>query len=123
MNPEEPIREYAGDRLFTYQATFIALAIGVALAAIIGLLLLSLRQPLVTTTSGGIIWSFGMFMLPLAGLLTVIILAWSVFRLPVVLARRRGIILDPNVWPWTGAVAVAVLVIAAFSVAILLGVI
>jgi hypothetical protein len=120
-DPREPVLR--GDRPATYRLTFACLTVGVILSTVVGLLLLSLRQPLTTNASGGVNWSLGILMLPLAGLVSVAILAWSVFYLPVVLARRRGIVLDPQVWPMTGAVAVGVLVVVGFIVAIMVGVI
>lgn len=118
--PDEPILR--GDRAFTYRVTFFCLAIGVVVAAIVGIVLLSLRQPL-TATGGNVNWSLGAFMVPLAGFMSVAILALSVFYLPVVVARRTGFVLDPQVWPATGALAVGILVIVGFVGAILLGVI
>lgn len=117
---QEP--EYRGNRPYTYLVTFISLAIGLAAAAIVGLAILALRQPLIAM-SGGAPVSVGSFMIPLAGLLSVVILIWSVFFLPVRFANRRGIVLDPEVWPATGAVAIGVLVILVFAVAILFGLI
>ncbi len=111
------------DRVFTYRATFISLSIGVIVAVLVGLILLSLRQPLATDDKGNVIWSFGMFMLPLAGLVSTVILGVSVFYLPVVLARRRDVALDPQVWPVTGAAAVGVIVVIAFFAAMFAGII
>ena len=116
----EPLR---GDRAFTYRVTFACLTLGVIVSVAVGLLLFSLRQPLATNAQGSVIWSAGAFMVPLAGFASVVILAWSVFYLPVVLARRRGVVLDPQVWPATGAVAVGILVVAGFVAAILFGII
>src|SRR5258708_26207620 len=115
--------ELRGDRPNTYRITFICLAIGVGISAVVGLLLLSLRQPLSVSNTGSVTLSVGAFMIPLAGLISIAILIWSVFFLPVSMARRWGILLDPNVWPATGAIAVGVLVVIAFMAGILLGVI
>ncbi len=112
-----------GDRVFTYRATFISLSVGLVLAVLVGLILLSLRQPLATDERGNVVWSLGMFMLPLAGLISTVILGVSVFYLPVVLARRQGVVLDPQVWPVTGAAAVGVIVVIAFIAAIFAGII
>jgi len=112
-----------GDRLLTLRVTFVSLFIGVVGAVLVGLILLSLRQPLTPDTKGQVSWSIGAFMVPAAGLVSALILAWSVFFLPVTLARRQGIVLDPQVWPVTGAIAVAVLLIVAFAGAIMFGVI
>ncbi len=119
-NPEPDPR---GDRAFTYRVTFISLSVGLILAVLVGLILLSLRQPPTTDEKGSVIWSLGMFMLPLAGLLSTVILGMSVFYLPVVLARRQGMILDPQIWPATGAAAVGVIVVIAFVAAIFAGII
>ena len=115
--------ELHGDRAFTYRVTFACLTVGVIASVAVGLLLLSLRQPVVTNAQGAVVWSAGVLMVPLAGLASVAILAWSVFFLPVMLARRRGVVLDPQVWPATGAIAVGVLVVVAFIAAILFGII
>ena len=117
MNEQPELR---GDRLYTYKVTFISLGLGLAVAAVIGFVLLSLSRPLTGTNQAGT-FSPGSIMLPLAGLLCMIILAWSVFSLPVRIARRRNVILDPQVWPATGVVALSITVIAAFFAAILLG--
>ncbi len=119
MNREPPILR--GDRAFTYRVTFVCLTVGVIASVAVGLLLFSLRQPLATNAQGGVVWTAGAFMVPLAGLASVVILAWSVFYLPVVLARRRGVVLDPDVWPTTGATAVGILVVVGFVAAILFG--
>ncbi|HLY24751.1 MAG TPA: hypothetical protein VKQ72_00335 [Aggregatilineales bacterium] len=115
---EQP--EFRGDRLFTYKATFVSLVIGLVAAAAIGFALVSLSHPL-TASKEGVSFSPGAFMLPLAGLLCMIILAWSVFSLPVRMARRQNVVLDPHVWPATGVVALSVVVMGAFFGAILLG--
>ena len=122
LSDEPDERIFRGDRTFTYRVTFLCLAIGIVLSAVVGVVLLSLRQPL-TATGGTVNWSPGAFMVPLAGFLSVAILALSVFYLPVVVARRTGFVLDPQVWPATGAVAIGILVVIGFVGAILLGVI
>src|SRR5258706_15584355 len=119
--PDPPVMR--GDRPFTYRVTFVSLFVGILAAVIVGLILLSLRQPLTTDASGAINWSFGAFMIPAAMLISALILGWSVFFLPITLARRQGIVLDPQVWPTTGAVAVGVLLIIGFVGAIFFGVI
>jgi hypothetical protein len=122
--PDTPAPEgYYVDTRATYLFTFVSLAIGVVIAAAVGLLLTSLRQPLIADAEGNVAFSLGAIMGPLAALLVVAILAWAVFRLPIWFARRRGIILDPDVWPWTGAVGVGVVAVLGFVGAILLGVI
>jgi hypothetical protein len=113
--------ELHGDRPYTIRATFISLAIGLAIATVVALILVSLRQP-PTLGDKGVQWSAGAFMVPLAGLLSVGILAWSVFFLPIALARRQGMVLDPNIWPATGVVALTVIVIVGFIGAIMIGI-
>ncbi len=113
--------ELHGDRAYTIRITFISLAIGLAIAAVVGLILISLRQPL-TVNNNNVNWTFGAFMLPLAGLLSMAILAWSVFFLPVALARRQDMILDPQIWPATGVVALTVIIIALFVGAMIVGI-
>src|SRR5262249_30797876 len=106
--------ELRGDRPNTYRITFICVAIGVGISAVVWLVVLSLRQPLSVSSTGSVMLSIGAFMIPLAGLISIAILIWSVFFLPMTMARRWGILLDPNVWPATGAIAVGVLVVIAF---------
>ena len=119
--PREPVLR--GDRAYTFRITFVCLAVGIVISVVVGLILLSLRQPLTTNPNGSVIWSLGAFMIPAAGLASVTILAWSVFYLPLALARRQSIVLDPQVWPMTGAVTIGVLVILGFTAAIMLGLI
>ena len=112
-----------GDRPFTLRVTFVSLFVGVLATVIIGAILVSLHQPLKTDTEGGVTWSLGALAIPAAMLASILILGWSVFFLPVTLARRQGVVLDPQVWPATGAVAVGVILIVAFAGAILFGLI
>ncbi|MFN8418570.1 MAG: hypothetical protein U0528_04885 [Anaerolineae bacterium] len=122
--PQETSSGVYVDSAQTYRLTFISLAIGLIIAIPIGLLLLSLRQPLTTDSStGSVQFSLGALMLPAAALSVVLILAWAVFRLPVRLAQRQNIILDPEVWPWTGAVSLGILVVVGFVAAIFFGLI
>ena len=123
MSDEQRPPPLRGDRLFTYRVTFVSLFIGVVAALIIALILLSLRQPLTPDAKGEVNWSIGAFMIPAAMLISILILGWSVFFLPVTLARRQNIVLDPDVWPVTGAIAIGVLLAVAFAIAILMGVI
>jgi hypothetical protein len=120
---DEPTPNWRGDRPYTYRVTFISLVIGIVLALLISVVLLSFRQPITTNETGGVNWSLGAFMVPLAGILCMIILAWSVFSLPVRLAKRQGIILDPHVWPLTGSIAIGLIAIVGFFAAMLLGLI
>jgi hypothetical protein len=110
------------DTAQTYRLTFISLAIGLIIAVPLGLLLYSLRQPL-TANTDGVQFSWGALFLPLTAVVVIGILGWAVFRLPVRFAKRQGIILDPEVWPWTGAVALGVLTGIGFFGAIVLGLI
>jgi hypothetical protein len=121
LPPREPVLR--GDRAYTFRVTFICLAVGVIIAAVVALILLSLRQPLTTNPNGSVVWTLGVFMVPAAGLASITILAWSVFYLPLALARRQRVVLDPQVWPMTGAVVIGILVIVGFMAAILLGLI
>src|SRR5258708_1646411 len=66
--------------------------------------------------------TFGAFMLQLAGMLSMAILAWSLFFPPVALARRQDMILDPQMWPATGVVALTVIIIALFVGAMVVGI-
>ena len=85
--------ELRGDRPNSYRITFLCLAIGIGISAVVGLVLLSLRQPLSVSNTGSVTLSIGAFMIPLAGLISIAILIWSVFFLPVSMARRWGILL------------------------------
>ena len=116
-------QELRGDRPGTYRVTFISLVIGMVISMLVGVLLLAIRQPLTADAAGKINWSAGAFMIPLAGLISTAILAWSVFFLPIRIARRLGILLDPNVWPATGAIVLGILVAILFVGAIMVGVI
>ena len=120
MNSES---ELHGNRAFTYTVTFLSLAIGAVLALVVGLALLSLRQPLTPDSTGNVTWSIGAFMIPLAGLSSAVILAWSVFGLPIRFAHRWNIDLDTEVWPATGVIALGILMVGIFVAAIALGVI
>ena len=106
------------DTRATYLLTFISLAIGVVIASIVGLIIFSLRQPLIADEQGRAAFSIGVIMVPLAAIAAVAILAWAVFQLPVWFAKRQGIILDPDVWPWTGAIGVGVVAVIGFVGAI-----
>lgn len=122
-SPKPPYEGVYVDTRATYLFTFISLAIGVVIAAIVGLLLFSLRQPLVADAQGRTSFSLGAIMVPLAAIAAVAILAWAVFQLPVWFAKRQGIILDPEVWPWTGAIGVGAVSVIGFVGAMFLGLI
>jgi hypothetical protein len=111
------------DRGFTIRVSIASLLVGLLIATPVGLILLALGQPATFDAEGGVEWSLRMLMLPLAAVVTVGILYWSIFRLPLRIARRRGIILDPDVWPWTGALMIGVVTIVGFIGLILAGVI
>jgi len=120
---DEQPSEWRGDRPYTLRVTFISLTIGIILSLILSLVLLAFRQPISANANGGVNWSFGAFMIPLAAILSMIILAWSIFSLPVRLAKRQGIVLDPQVWPITGAIAIGIITVIGFFAAIFFGLI
>jgi hypothetical protein len=123
QHPSPAPKQYAVDTRATYIATLASLLIGVIIAAVVGGLLFSLRQPLTTDAEGKVSFSLGAIMGPLAAAVTVLILAWAVFRLPIWFAKRQGVILDPEVWPWTGAVGVGIIAVLGFVGAMVLGII
>jgi hypothetical protein len=118
--PEAPLEI---DRGFTYRVTVASLIVGVFLAGIAALILFSLTRPLTADEQGNVNWSIGGILYPAAAVFVGVILFWSVFGLPLRVARRRGVILDPEIYPWTGAVLLGVFFIAAFVLAIVLGII
>ncbi|CAG0957483.1 hypothetical protein ANRL4_00463 [Anaerolineae bacterium] len=110
------------DRPFTYKVTVASLMVGVFLAGTSAWLLLSLLQlPTEQPTAGETVWSPTRFALPATFIVSGGILFWAIFGLPVRIAKRRGVILDPEVYPWTGAVLIGVIATIAFVVAILSG--
>ncbi|MCS6872359.1 MAG: hypothetical protein RML95_09870 [Anaerolineae bacterium] len=111
------------DRGFTYRVTVASLIVGVFLAGVAALILFSLVRPLTADERGNVNWSIGGILYPVAAVFVGTILFWSVFGLPLRVARRRGVILDPEVYPWTGAVLLGVLFIGAFVLAVLLRII
>ncbi|MBX3085120.1 MAG: hypothetical protein KF716_26035 [Anaerolineae bacterium] len=123
-SPDQPPSDgvYVDTRA-TYLYTFISLAIGVVIASVVGLLLFSLRQPMIADETGRATFSIGAIMVPLAAVVAIAILAWAVFQLPVWFAKRQGIILDPEVWPWTGALGVGAVAVIGFIGAIFLKII
>jgi heme/copper-type cytochrome/quinol oxidase subunit 2 len=121
-NQQPPNGVYVDTRA-TYVFTFISLTIGVIIAVIVGLIIFSLRQPLTADAQGNATFSIGAIMTPLAAVVAVAIVAWAVFQLPVWFAKRQGVILDPDVWPWTGAIGVGVVAIIGFVGAMFLGII
>lgn len=109
-----------GDRPYTIGITLLCLVIGVPIGASAGALLFSLSQPLSPAVNGQIAWSFSAVAFPLALLVAGGVMAWSIFILPVLLARRAGRILDPQIWPMMGVLVLTALVVVAFFVAIAL---
>jgi len=120
VNPDP---ERSVNRPFTFAVSFVSLLVGMILAALIGLPLLSLGQRVSADSTGNLTWSLGQLAYPLAAILTMLILSWSIFRLPLRIARRRGLLLDPVIWPITGAILLGVLIALGFVGAILLGLI
>ncbi len=112
-----------GDQPYTIRITILSLAIGLPIAILGGALLYSLSKPLAPDANGQVSWSFGAFAFPLALLLSGGVLAWSVFILPVILARRAERVLDPRIWPMMGVVSLAVLLTLAFVAGIVLNII
>lgn len=123
QHPSPAPEQYLVDTRATYVATIASLLIGVVIAIGVGGLLFSLRQPVATDVEGKVAFNVAAIMGPLAAAVTVLILAWAVFRLPIWFAKRQGVILDPEVWPWTGAVGVGIIAILGFVGAMVLGII
>lgn len=111
------------DRGFTYRVIVASLIVGVILAGVAALILFSIARPLTADEQGNVNWSLSGILFPAAAVIVGGILFWSVFGLPLRVARRRGVILDPEVYPWIGAVLIAALFSGAFVLAILLGII
>jgi len=111
-----------GERAYTIKLTILCLVIGIPLAAACGLLLYSLNQP-VTQVGGTVRFSFNSLGLPLAFVVSLLVFALTIFWLPVRIARRAGRILDPHIYPMMGVISVAVLLVAAFVLAITLNII
>jgi hypothetical protein len=120
QNAEAPLEI---DRGFTYRVTIASLIVGVLLAGVAALILFSLTRPLTADEQGNVNWSVSGILFPVAAVVVGGILFWSVFGLPLRVARRRGVILDPEIYPWIGAVLIAALFGVAFVLAILLGII
>jgi hypothetical protein len=111
------------DRGFTYRVTIASLVVGIAIAVVLGVVIYGLAQPSTVNAEGEVRWSAASLLFPLSFIVALGILFWSVFSLPVRIAKRRGVVLDPEVWPWTGAVIIGVIVVVGFVVAMLAGVI
>lgn len=119
LNPEGP----SIDRPFTYRVTVASLIVGFILTGIAAFILFNLSRPVSLNNAGEVQWSVQAFLMPVSAILCAAILFWSIFQLPVRIAKRVGVILDPEVWPWTGAVIAGVVFAVGFVFAILLGVI
>lgn len=120
QKPDEPKpNTYVGERPYTIAVTIVSLIIGLPAAVAAGLLLYSFNQP-ATQSGGQVNVTVNALAFPLALVVSGIILSISVFILPMRMARRTGHILDPNLYPMTGVVSVAALMIGAFVLAILL---
>jgi hypothetical protein len=121
QKPDEP-REYVGDRPYTIAATIVSLIIGLPAAVAAGLLLYGLNRPAIQS-GGQVNVTLNALAFPLALVVSGVILAGAVFVLPMRMAKRTGRVLDPNLYPMTGVISVAVLLIGAFVLAILLRII
>lgn len=111
------------DRPFTYRVTVASLIAGVILTGIAAFILFSISRPVTVNNEGEVQWSFQAFLMPVSAIICAVILFWSIFQLPVRIAKRVGVILDPEIWPWTGAVIAGVLFAVGFVAAIFLGII
>jgi hypothetical protein len=112
------------DTGFTYRVTVASLLVGCVVAALAAALIIGLGQPFAAADiEGKPVWSIRQIFLPIVFVVCGIILFYAVFNLPMRIAKRRGIVLDPEIYPWTGAVLVGVLAVVLFVGAILVGVI
>lgn len=118
-NADEPMV----DRGFTYRVTVASLVVGLIAAAVAALILFGIARPISLSEQGEVNWSIRGLLLPAGALVVGGILFWSIFNLPVRIARRRGVLLDPEVWPWTGALIAGAVAALGFVAAILLGII
>jgi hypothetical protein len=113
---------WRGDRPYTIRLTMACLVIGLVIAIPAGALLYSLNRPL-TLQNGDVAWTFGTVAFPLALLVSGVVLAGSVFTLPLIIARRSGRVLDPTLWPALGVYVLTGLLVVTFVVGIIAGVI
>lgn len=111
------------DTAHTYRLSLISLAVGTVIAALVGGLLYALRQGPTVDAQGNPQFAIGMIMVPIAAIAAVGIMAWAIFDLPVRIAKRQSVILDPEVYPWTGAIGLGVVLVVGFFVAIAVGLI
>ncbi|HRE47302.1 MAG TPA: hypothetical protein PLD47_06205 [Aggregatilineales bacterium] len=111
------------DRLFTVRVTVASLIVGIFGAALAAWVLLSFLRPGEADPNqpGTPAWSVTQIVLPLTFIVSGGILFWAVFNLPVRIAKRRGVVLDPDIFPWTGAVLVGVIVAIGFVIGMLTG--
>jgi len=125
-NPQNPNPPEDGpfiDRPFTYRVTVASLIAGFVLTGIAALFLFSISRPVTVSNEGEVQWSIQAFLMPISAIICAAILFWSIFQLPVRIAKRVGVILDPEIWPWTGAVIAGVIFAVGFVAAILFGII
>jgi hypothetical protein len=118
--PQRPA--WRGERAYTIRLTIVCLAIGLVIAIPVGALLYSLNKPL-TLQNGDVVWTFGALAFPLALLVSGAVLAGSVFALPLTIARRAERVLDPTLWPALGVYVLTGLLVVAFVVGMIAGVI
>ena len=104
---------WRGDRPYTIRLTITCLVIGLVIAIPAGVLLYSLNKPL-TLQNGDVVWTFGAVAFPLALLVSGLVLAGSVFTLPLIIARRAGRVLDPTLWPALGVYVLTGLLVVVF---------
>jgi hypothetical protein len=125
-NPQNPNPPEDGpfiDRPFTYRVTVASLIAGFVLTGIAAFILFSISRPVTVSNEGEVQWSIQAFLMPISAIICAVILFWSIFQLPVRIAKRVGVILDPEIWPWTGAVIAGVIFAVGFVAAILFGII
>src|SRR5579859_3377592 len=99
-----------GDRPYTVRLIIVCLVIGLLIAIPAGALLYSLNKPL-TLQDGSVTWTFGALAFPLALLVSGVVLAGSVFTLPLIIARRTKRVLDPTLWPALGVYLLTALLV------------
>lgn len=109
------------DKSLTIVATGIGLLVGLVAAFLLGGVVLLLRVPL--ANSPGVGTQIAALMLPLVVIVSLGSLIFGVFNLPVRFAKRRGVILDPEIYPFWGAILLGVLLTLLFVAAILLRII
>jgi hypothetical protein len=113
-------RASRGERSYTISLTVACLLVGLVIAIPAGALLYSLNGPL-TLQNGDVTWTFAAVAFPLALLVSAIVLAGSVFTLPLIIARRSGRVLDPTIWPALGLYLLAAALVIAFIAGMIAG--